>query len=86
VAQARSIDGFGSERRAPARLTLHFPFAGAGRGAATPTSTNASAADDRPDLNMWNDNPFYVLAAPWSKDDAAVISNLRESWQRSNTR
>jgi Ca-activated chloride channel family protein len=101
-----------------------------------------------PDLNMWNDNPFYVLAAPWSKDeqraaaskfadflmteaiqkqslvhgfrpgnpgvsiktpdspflqfgsvglrvdlttsceppDASVISNLLESWQRSNTR
>jgi Ca-activated chloride channel family protein len=22
-----------------------------------------------PNLNMWNDNPFYVLDAPWSKDD-----------------
>jgi ABC-type sulfate transport system substrate-binding protein len=22
-----------------------------------------------PTLNMWNDNPFYVLDAPWSKDE-----------------
>ena len=22
-----------------------------------------------PDLNMWNDNPFYVLDAPWSKEE-----------------
>jgi ABC-type Fe3+ transport system substrate-binding protein len=22
-----------------------------------------------PNLNMWNDNPFYVLDAPWSKDE-----------------
>jgi len=22
-----------------------------------------------PDLNMWNDNPFYVLDAPWSSDE-----------------
>ena len=22
-----------------------------------------------PDLNIWNDNPFYVLSAPWSNED-----------------